>query len=66
MSPEERLAVLEERANTQEELLKDISKTVTEMNTTLSKQKGFIGGVILTVSALWAVGLAVFSYFKGH
>jgi hypothetical protein len=66
MSPEERLAVLEERMDTQEDLLTRIEKSVTGISATLAKQKGFFGGIVFAVSAIWIVGLAVFSYFKGH
>lgn len=31
----------------------------------MEKQKGFIGGVVVTVSSLWAVGLALLAYFRG-
>lgn len=66
MSPEERLAVLEERANTQEELLKTINTNVDTIKGQLASQKGFFGGIVFAVSAIWVVGLAAFSYFKGH
>lgn len=33
------------------------------------KQKSFVGGIVLTVSALWAIGAALYQFFKtggGH
>lgn len=55
MSIEERVARLEEKAIANENLLKDIDEKVTELSNQFLRHKGFIGGVIFTVSALWAV-----------
>lgn len=51
----ERVAVLEVHTATNTELLGDIDKKVTDLSDQFLKHKGFMGGVIFTVSALWAV-----------
>ena len=55
ITPEERLVALEVKVEANEELLKEINKKVTALSEQLLKHKGFLGGVIFTVSALWAV-----------
>jgi hypothetical protein len=32
----------------------------------LDREKGFVGGVIFAVSALWAVVTFLFAYYRGH
>lgn len=53
----ERVAVLEVHTATNTVLLGDIDKKVTQLSDQFLKHKGFMGGVIFTVSALWAVVL---------
>lgn len=53
----ERVAVLEVHTATNTALLGDIDKKVTQLSDQFLKHKGFMGGVIFTVSALWAVVL---------
>lgn len=71
----ERLAVLETKMEQYETDIKEIKKLITtntKANTTrweeisqfMSKQKGFIGGIVLVVSSVWAVALAGLQYFK--
>lgn len=55
MSIEERVARLEEKADHNAELLGDIDKKLTGLSDQFLKHKGFMGGVIFTVSGLWAV-----------
>lgn len=43
-----------------------LEEKVDALTEQFSKYKGFVGGVIFTVSALWAVAIAMFSYFKSH
>lgn len=64
-SIEERVATLEEKAENQEKLLTSIDATLTSISNNLAKQKGFIGGVIFAVSAIWVAAIAALSYFKG-
>ena len=53
----ERVAVLEVHTAANTTLLNDIDKKVTDLSDQFLKHKGFMGGVIFTVSALWAVVL---------
>jgi hypothetical protein len=53
----ERVAKLEVTSEQNTAILGDIDKKVTELSNQFLKHKGFIGGVIFTVSALWAVVL---------
>lgn len=60
-----RIGALEARAQTQEELLKDINTKVTELSNQFLKHKGFIGGVIFTITALWTIiALSITVFFK--
>jgi hypothetical protein len=52
---EERIARLEVKVGMNENLLVDIDKKVTNLSEQLLKHKGFFGGVVFAVSALWAI-----------
>jgi len=70
----ERIAVLE---TNQKRLNEDLTKLFNfqrdhmekedarweEIQSHMAKQKGVIGGVILTISSLWAVAMAALQYF---
>jgi hypothetical protein len=53
----ERVAKLEVTSEQNTAILGDIDKKVTELSNQFLRHKGFIGGVIFTVTALWAVVL---------
>lgn len=60
-----RIRSLEDKADTMEGLIKDMSVTVTELSNQLLKHKGFIGGVIFTITSFWTIlALAVTVWFK--
>jgi len=48
----------------EEEERKELLKLISELQQVQLKQKGFIGGMVFAVSALWAAGLAVWEIFK--
>lgn len=50
----ERLAVLEAKVETFQKSQEDILAEVKSINSTLGRYKGFFGGIIFVVSALWA------------
>ena len=50
----ERLAVLEAKVETFQKSQEDILVEVKAINQTLGRYKGFFGGIIFVVSALWA------------
>ena len=52
---ERRVSKLEADNDIQKELLRDIDKKLTDLSDQFLKHKGFIGGVIFTVSSLWAL-----------
>jgi hypothetical protein len=58
-----RIGSLETRAANVELLIEDIDRKVTAIAAEFSKYKGFIGGVVFTVSALWAVIILGINYF---
>lgn len=58
MSIEERVAKLEVQAEQTAKLLSDIDEKLTALSEQFLKHKGFIGGIIFTVTAVWAVVLA--------
>lgn len=63
----ERLVWLEAKAERLEDLCERIDGLTTQvqsLSNTLSNQRTFIGGVIFTVSALWALFTFVFGYFR--
>lgn len=62
MSIEERIARLEEKAAQNEKLLEDIDTKLTALSEQFLKHKGFMGGIIFTVSALWAVILVALDF----
>ena len=62
MSIEERVARLEEKATNNEALLQDIDVKLTALSDQFLKHRGFMGGVIFTVSSLWAVVLVAIDF----
>lgn len=66
MSVEERVARLEEKAENTEVILKDIDKKVTDLSDQFLRYKGFIGGVIFTISAIWALILLAIDFVWKH
>ncbi len=67
---EERVASLEVRMGTAEELLRNqntilekIWRDVRELSNQIIKHKGFVGGIIFTISALWGIFILGFQYF---
>jgi hypothetical protein len=61
---EERVAVLEEQSKTMKENIEILLTQNTQILQVLSKQRGFIGGIITAVSAVWAIVLAALAYFR--
>lgn len=61
----ERIAVLEERQAGIDQKLEKMSVSLTHIESTLSKQRGFIAGVVFVISALWALVAAVFKFKMG-
>jgi hypothetical protein len=57
MSIEERVEKLEVQSAQSSDLLKDIDIKLTALSDQFLRHKGFMGGVIFTVSSLWAVVL---------
>lgn len=47
------------------QLLTEMRQEIKELRQEVNRYKGFIGGVLFIVNALWAAGLFVYSYFKG-
>jgi len=62
MTLEERVAKLEVHSEQNTATLSDIDKKLTELSDQFLKHKGFIGGVIFTVSSLWAIVLVGIDY----
>lgn len=58
MSIEERVAKLEVQAQQTAKLLSDIDEKLTALSDQFLKHKGFIGGIIFTVTAVWTVVLS--------
>ena len=68
---EERLARLELHVNmlarNDHEMLDEIKKVsieVTKLTQEFGNKKGFVLGVIFSVSAIWAAGIGIFQIFK--
>lgn len=55
MSIEERVAKLEVQAEQTAKLLSDIDEKLTALSDQFLKHKGFIGGIIFTVTAVWGI-----------
>lgn len=51
---EERIAVLEEKAERHEKAMEKVLAKLEEMDDTLTRYKGFLGGVMFVGSCLWA------------
>ena len=63
---EERIARLEAKAEYSGELLQDIDNKLSDLSTQFHKYKGFMGGVIFTVSALWTIVLIAVDFLWKH
>ena len=64
MSDVERIAKLEEQHNQMMTLLKETRDDVKVLRDTLTKYHGVMAGVVLTVSAIWAGLLGVWTFVK--
>ena len=64
MSDVERIAKLEEQHNQMMALLKETRDDVKVLRDTLTKYHGVMAGVVLTVSAVWAGLLGVWTFVK--
>lgn len=58
----ERVAILETEISAVVAKLESNSAVLVQIDQKLSRQKGFIGGVIFVVSALWALALAALKF----
>ena len=63
MSLEERVARLEVTMASNSTLLLEIRTKLDDLSEQFIKHKGFIGGIIFTISSLWALGLIFLKYF---
>lgn len=64
MSDIERIAKLEEQYSSLLDLLKETREDVKILRDTLTKYHGVMAGIVLTVSAIWAVILGVWQLLK--
>jgi hypothetical protein len=64
MSEVERIAKLEEQHSQMMQLLKETREDVKVLRDTLTKYHGVMAGVVLTVSAVWAGILGVWTFVK--
>jgi hypothetical protein len=64
VSDVERIAKLEEQHNQMMALLKETRDDVKVLRDTLTKYHGVMAGVVLTVSAVWAGLLGVWTFVK--
>jgi low affinity Fe/Cu permease len=64
VSDVERIAKLEEQHNQMMTLLKETRDDVKVLRDTLTKYHGVMAGVVLTVSAIWAGVLGVWTFVK--
>jgi hypothetical protein len=64
MSEVERIAKLEEQHNQMMQLLKETREDVKILRDTLTKYHGVMAGIVLTVSAVWAGILGVWTFIK--
>jgi hypothetical protein len=64
VSDVERIAKLEEQHNQMMTLLKETRDDVKVLRDTLTKYHGVMAGVVLTVSAIWAGLLGVWTFVK--
>ncbi len=54
MEENERIAVLETKVDTHSTSLKEILKKLDHLEETMTKYKGFLGGIMFVGSCLWA------------
>lgn len=59
MGLEERVAILETKLETAVEKLDSIEANTADIKDTLSKQRGFIAGILAVLTPIWAVVLYV-------
>jgi hypothetical protein len=64
VSEVERIAKLEEQHNQMMQLLKETREDVKVLRDTLTKYHGVMAGIVLTVSAIWAAILGVWTFVK--
>lgn len=64
MSDLERIAKLEEQYSSLLDLLKETREDVKVLRDTLTKYHGVMAGIVLTVSAVWAAILGVWTFVK--
>lgn len=60
---EEKVSDIEKQHTIHKELLKDIDTKVTSLTEQFIKHKGFMGGVIFTLSTIWAIITVSIGYF---
>jgi hypothetical protein len=71
----ERIAVLEAKVELYQKDLREIKTIITDhmeeedarweiIQNHMAKQKGFIGGIVLVVSSIWAIVLAALQFIK--
>ena len=67
----ERIATLEAQRRTLQEQLaetredvRSIQRDVREIKTTLTSHRGFVAGVVVTVSVIWTMGLGIWQFIK--
>lgn len=65
-TPEERIAVLETQhkalAKNQDKILKKLE----DLEGTMKKYHGFIGGIVFVINALWIAGMGIFAVLNRH
>jgi uncharacterized coiled-coil protein SlyX len=66
MTPEEheRLTRLEEKVGVMHETIDEVRTNIVSMRADFNKAKGVLGGVLFTISALWAFFVAIARHFK--
>ncbi len=62
----DRVVALEVRVDELQDDLKEILKELKEVNTQLTKYKGFIGGIAFVISSLPVLWAFTKSYFTAH
>lgn len=58
----ERLAVLEQQVSQVTAQLAANSTVLSDIQRQMSRQKGFIGGIVFVVSAVWALAIAAMKF----
>lgn len=60
----ERVAVLETQQRALEKNQQEILKKLDDIQGTLKKYRGFIGGIVFVINALWIVATGIFAFFN--